>query len=178
MRMNTLLGASLIWLLLSFPLWAKDALTPAEAPQIFMESVYKLNYKEAWSILSAESQAHFVDTVIKMEKNNALNTVQVKNYFANDDRALRRGFWNQFRRSMDVLAWSEQKFSTGEVGPDGLVWVNVEPANIRVLAKQEGSNWKFAFYETFVKPKQPTPPQASGKPTSKPSSKPSSKPGR
>lgn len=170
--LQTALYASLAWLILSFPLWAKDALTPAEAPQIFMESVYKLNYKEAWNILSAESQAHFIDTVIKMEKNNTLHKAQVQGYFNNDDRALRRGFWNQFRRSMDVLAWSEQTFSTGEAGPDGLVWVMVQPANIRVLARQEGSNWKFAFYETFVKPEQPVPPQNNKQPNSKPSAKP------
>ena len=147
-----------LWVVFTLPAIARDALTPAEAPQIFIESVYKLNYKTAWEVLSTESQSHFVDTVIKMEKNNTLNKAQVQNYFTTADRSLRRGFWNQFRRSMDILAWSEQQFSTGEVGPDGLVWVNVQPANIRVLAKQEGSNWKFAFYETFIKPKAPKPP--------------------
>jgi hypothetical protein len=147
-----------LWCLLTLPAIARDALTPAEAPQIFIESVYKLNYKTAWEVLSTESQNHFVSTVVEMEKNNTLNKAQIQNYFATADRALRRGFWNQFRRSMDVIAWSEQRFTTGEAGPDGLVWVDVQPANIRVLAKQEGSNWKFAFYESFIKPKQPKPP--------------------
>lgn len=147
-----------LWLMLTLPSLARDALTPAEAPQIFMESVYKLNYKTAWEVLSTESQSHFVDTVMAMEKNNTLSKAQVQNYFVTADRALRRGFWNQFRRSMDVLAWSEQRFTTAEVGPDGLVWVDVQPANIRILAKQEGNKWKFAFYESFVKPKMPKPP--------------------
>lgn len=147
-----------VWFILTLPTMARDALTPAEAPQIFMESVYKLNYKAAWEVLSTESQSYFVDSVIEMEKNNTLSKAQIQNHFATADRALRRGFWNQFRRSMDVLAWSEQRFTTGEAGPEGLVWVDVQPANIRVLAKQEGSNWKFAFYESFIKSQKPKPP--------------------
>lgn len=156
-----------LWIMVTLPAVARDALTPAEAPQIFMESVYKLNYKTAWEVLSTESQNHFVDTVLSMEKNNTLSKAQIQNYFGTADRALRRGFWNQFRRSMDVLAWSEQRFTTAESGPEGMVWVDVQPANIRLLAKQEGSNWKFAFYESFIKPKQPKPPvpsAASNKP--------------
>lgn len=159
-RICSLLLALFI-LTLALPAWARDALTPAEAPEIFIQSVYKLNYKSAWEVLSSESQEHFIDTVFKMEKNNTLSKAQIRTAFETGDRALRRGFWNQFRRSIDVLAWSEQRFSNGEAGPEGLVWVEVQPANIRVLARQEGSNWKFAFYETFIKPEKPVPPGAS-----------------
>ncbi len=158
------LSVLLILCLWVTPVLAKDALTPAEAPQIFVEAMYKLNYQTAWQILNGSTREHFVDTVLKMEKNNTLSKDQVEKYFNTADRALRRGFWTQFRRSMDILAWKDQTFTTAGPGPDGLVWVDVKPANIRVLAQQEGSNWKFALYESFIKQPTPTPPSPSPSP--------------
>ena len=105
MLKSTLLTC-LTFLCFVLPAAAKDALTPAEAPKIFMESVYKFNYKTAWKILNKSTQAHFVETVLKMEKNNTLSKAQIENYFNTSDRALKKGFWTQFRRSMDCLLYT------------------------------------------------------------------------
>lgn len=163
-----LLGCSL----LIGPAFARDALSPQEAPDLFFDAMYKMDYVQAWQVLSASSQEAILRLVLDTEKQADLNSAGVRKLFESGDRAVQRGFWTQLRQSMDIEAWNQQKFTDlkpGEKADES--FVHVMPADIYVYVKQENQNWKFGFRESFIERRRPK-----GLPASSPQAIPSPPP--
>lgn len=153
---------------LMLPAFAREALTPQEAPDLFFESVYKMDYVQAWQVLSRESQERIIKLVLETEKDPQLEPATLRKLFESGDRAVQRGFWTQLRQTMDIETWNKQSFNEVTTGDkaDGN-FVRVMPADILVVVKQENQNWKFGFAESFLdrrKPQNMPKPAPSGAP--------------
>lgn len=148
--------AVVLSVLINLSALAKDALSPQEAPAIFFEAVYKMNYAQAWQILTRESQDKILQLIIKQEKDPKLKADYLRKLFEEADRSVQRGFWTQMRASMDIQAWAKQKFSESRPGDkNGEAFVYVTPADIFVFVKQEEQHWKFGFIESFEQKRKP-----------------------
>lgn len=134
---------------------AKDALSPSEAPQLFFDGLYRLDYVQAWQVLSAHSQQKIIEHILKYDNAPGLTAPQIRELFEKGDRSLQRGFWAQMRRSMDILAWHEQSFENGPPSQEQpFVWVKAMPADVLLAVVQENTRWKLGYIETFVERKQ------------------------
>ncbi|PKL76404.1 MAG: hypothetical protein CVV27_10445 [Candidatus Melainabacteria bacterium HGW-Melainabacteria-1] len=135
---------------------ARDALSPQEAPDLFFDSVYRMDYVQAWQILSGASQERILKLVLETEKDPRLQPAALRKLFESGDRAVQRGFWTQLRQSMDIEAWNQQNFTEVRAGgKPGESFVRVMPADIYVFVRQENQGWKFGFAESFVERRRP-----------------------
>lgn len=177
MKVFKFCSALLLAACLILPAWAREALTPQEAPDLFFEAVYKMDYVQAWQVLSRDSQERIIKLVLETEKDPRLQTAALRKLFETGDRAVQRGFWTQLRLSMDIETWNKQTFTeltneqnqTNQNNPNNQGrLVRVMPADITVIVKQENQNWKFGFTESFLdrrKPQSTPKPAPSGAPT-------------
>lgn len=161
---------SLVILCLSLPALAKDALTPQEAPGLFFEAVYKMDYVQAWKILTQESQERILKLILSTDKDPKLQTTDLRKLFETADRAVQRGFWTQLRQSMDIETWHKQSFgSPRPADKAGESFVYVSPADIYIFVRQENQGWKFGFVESFEQRRKPKFSPGEKRPTPSPS---------
>ena len=145
-----------LMMVLAGPAVAREALSPQEAPDLFFDSVYKMDYVQAWQVLSHDSQEAILKLIQQTEKDPKLSQAGLRELLENGDRAVQRGFWTQMRQSMDIEAWNKQTFvepRAGEKSDES--FVHVMPADIWLYVHQENQNWKFGFQESFVQKRRP-----------------------
>ncbi len=148
--LKTLAAASLLFIV-STTAQARDAQSASDAAQLFFESVYKLDYVQAWQVLSPHSQAEIIRQIQASETDKKLSDLQIREWFVEADRSLKRGFWTQLRSGMDILAWSEQKYTDGPVAKNPQAQlVNVLPADVMIYAVQSNNKWYFGYIESFA----------------------------
>lgn len=171
-RLGTAAIAALAGVILICPAFGREALSPQEAPNLFFDSIYKMDYLQAWQVLTQSSQDGILKLILETEKDPKLTQAGLRQLFESGDRAVQRGFWTQLRQSMDIEAWNEQNFTdlrSGDKADES--FVHVMPADIYVYVKQENQNWKFGFRESFVERRRPK-----GMPASSPQAIPSPPP--
>ena len=155
-RLLTRLLPLLLAFIMFFFFFSREALSPAEAADLFFDAVYKMDYAQAWQVLSRESQERILKLVIETEKDPKLSLAGLRKLFETGDRAVQRGFWTQLRQSMDIEAWNKQTFGEPRAGekPDES-FVRVMPADIFLFVRQENQNWKFGYVESFEQRRRP-----------------------
>lgn len=115
----------------------------------FFDAVYQMDYLTAWQCLSSKSQNHIIQLVHKSEPK--LSTEEIRRLFDQGDRSVLRGFWSQLRQSIGIEIWQKQRFENGPAGASAQeAFVSVKPANLQLYARQEGTDWKFGYVESFV----------------------------
>lgn len=150
-RLLNMLAVTSLLLTLATAAQARDAQSPTDAARLFFESVYKLDYEQAWQVLSPHSQAEIIRRIQAAEAAKQLSDAQIRQWFVEADRSLKRGFWTQLRDGMDILAWQEQRFEAGPAAKDPLAQlVKVVPADVLVYAVQNNNKWYFGYIESFA----------------------------
>ena len=148
---KTLLLAPVLLASFAMSVEARDAQTPTEAAEIFFEAVYKLDYEQAWQVLSPHSQAEIIRQIQASEADKKLSDAQIRQWFVEADRSLKRGFWTQLRSGMDILAWHEQRFEMGPAAKNPQAQlVKVMPADVLIYAVQHDNKWFLGYIESFA----------------------------
>lgn len=156
------------------PAWAQQQSSspvnaaPQDAPRLFFEAMYRMDYVQAWQLLTIQSQDELIRLIQKTEQKTAstqgqgneaktVNTEVLKRMFNQGERPLLRGFWTQMRQSMGIETWHGQTFTLQEQSEDGKsAFVRVMPAKILLFVKNENNTWKLGYVESFVERRLPS----------------------